>query len=731
MKLKIRRRHWIGTPTFTGPIEVIDGWLAIDTETTGLDPWGTLGVDRTNAPARPFMATVTNADGESTLVRWLVDAFSREVKLCGTPGEEWLRTVLADESIDKVGYNTEYDVTMLELLGFEVKGQLWDVMQMVHALSPDEMSFKLKPICKKFIGIQDDDEKAVTASAGKFRAKVRAARKRIEEGKTKDGDADLAAIKIFEPFIDPYSEKQTTDKNAAKADMWLADEATCNEYGTKDSFRTAVLYEHCRSGLDANMERGGELWEIFRQEQKLAKVIHSMQHRGIRVEEEKVEELGDFYWKLMEAHRESAVSLAKTEDFNPDSTQSLRQELIVARGMKPVGWCINKKTKRPTRCEVCKGEGCLTCDGTGHNPKMDNDFLAHYGIERKSDEDLRPKDQMCWDLMHMKAAKAMLGFIKSYQRFGAIEPSGTIIHPNYKQVGPVTGRMAAENPNLQNVADDESGKKKCTVPYRPRECFIPRKDHIFYVPDYSQIEIWMLALRAKATALLKILMLGGDTHGRIASMVWKGQFDLDAALKAKKQDPDSLHKDDRDNLKIYVNRRKRSKNLQFCKVYGGGPAKIAYMIGGGCTIDEAKRFNHEYNMALPEVPRFMEQKIREAREKGVIVNAFGREYTIDPNRAYVATNYDLQGSAADLIKRAMIRVENKLQEETDGKAQLLLQIHDELLIEVHNSVHSEGLMKSVAWEMQSDHLLLGCPVPFPVGFKIAEERWSKAKEIKL
>jgi DNA polymerase-1 len=283
------------------------------------------------------------------------------------------------------------------------------------------------------------------------------------------------------------------------------------------------------------------------------------------------------------------------------------------------------------------------------------------------------------------------------------------------------------------VATDESPKKKVDIPYRSRECFIPRDGFIFFIPDYSQIEVWLLFLRAKAQDAINALAGGGDAHQAVATLIWGNTYDLTIALRAEKKEKALLTQEEKHHLKVHKKIRKRAKNLQFCKIYGGGSAKVAIMIGDGCTVEQAEQFIKEYDARLPFVKQFMSETIRQAKRQGWIRNAYGRKFFVDKQFAYRATNYDIQGSAADLIKNAMSACYDlSTSPEYLGKLHLLLSIHDELLFEVHHSIDNLETKKAIAECMSRDYKFLECPIPFPIGFKVSSTRWSETdSEVKL
>lgn len=727
------RPRWIGERSVEGTVEQLDGaWLAIDTETTGLDHRGERGVDRQVEPARAFMATFCDPEGRTCWARWRVDAHTRKVEApdWSSWGFDRLKATLEDEGTPKVFFNAPFDLRHLGLVGAKVKGEIIDASLAAHVVRPDLYDYRLKPLCERMLGIDVEDSSVLDKNVQSFRLHVGLARKRIAAGKAKPGDAELAMV-----AINPSEEDQ-----AYKADFWLADALLCSTYGAKDAYRTAALWQACKEAMDLDAaEEDGVLWRTFRMEQELQRHILRMEDRGIGVDPSKVDELVKFYRGLEEKAREAIVEEVG-EDFNPRSNPQMQEEFFVKRGHLPIKYVTKKRQKVPNPCPRCKGRepkvlACKMCQGNGFNPQCNGDFLAKIGVKRElgdgGEEVLLPNDALAFHLLRAKAAKAMGDFALKYRHYMVREPEGWALHPNYKQCEAITLRLSCEKPNLQNVADDDSGKKRIDVPYRPRECFVPRSGCTLLAPDYSQIEVWLLMLRSGDETLRETLLAGGDTHGRIASKLWGKDFNLDEALADKKRPVRSLSKAAYANLKNYTNRRKRSKNIQFCKIYGGGATKIGEMIG--CSTEEAKRFIADWEELFHDVAGWMSQKIHTAKRHGWSENIYGYRYPVERDFAYCAVNYDVQGSAAFLLKRAMIKV-GELAERRLDHLWPLLTVHDELILETslpRETKAMRDLQLEVVAAMQADWRMLKCPVPFPVGMKVITTNWAEAKEVAL
>jgi DNA polymerase-1 len=164
--------------------------------------------------------------------------------------------------------------------------------------------------------------------------------------------------------------------------------------------------------------------------------------------------------------------------------------------------------------------------------------------------------------------------------------------------------------------------------------------------------------------------------------------------------------------------------ILFSKFYGGGLDKIAFLIR--CDRKQAAEFVNDFDNRLPGVNRYIKRLSNKVRREGLLINLFGREYPIEPNFAYRGVNYMIQGSAAEVIKRAMIRIAD-----IHPKLRMMGQLHDELFLELPERLHSKSLMREIQSAAQADSSKCGIPVPLPIGFKMTKTNWSEAKEVEL
>ena len=260
-----------------------------------------------------------------------------------------------------------------------------------------------------------------------------------------------------------------------------------------------------------------------------------------------------------------------------------------------------------------------------------------------------------------------------------VNPETGRIHTTLNQTGTATGRLSSSDPNLQNIPI------RTALGRRIRGAFVAQSENVLLSADYSQIELRVLAHLSKDENLIRAFCEGEDIHSRTAHEVFGQGTTLD-----------------KDEC------RRRAKIINFSIIYG----KTAYTLGRdfGIPTREAQEFIDRYFHRYPKVREFLDQIIRDTRSSGAVRTLFGRVRYVpeigSKNRQTraaaerVAVNTPIQGTAADLIKKAMLDLARILQERKLS-SRLLLQVHDELLLEVPKSEIEEirelvcGIMEGV------------------------------------
>lgn len=359
-----------------------------------------------------------------------------------------------------------------------------------------------------------------------------------------------------------------------------------------------------------------------RVEMPLIGVLADMEAEGIAIDAALFESLRADYRKEL-AGIEAQIYVAAGTEFNLGSPPQLRHVLFEKLQLP-----VLKKTK------------------TGASTDADVlDELAAMGHEV-------PRLM----LEHREIAKLLSTYLDALPAF--VNQDTGRIHTTFFQIGAATGRLSSTEPNLQNIPVRTARGEAI------RRGFIPRPGSRYVVADYSQVELRLMAHLSGDPAFVEAFQRGGDIHRQTAAVIFGVAVDA-----------------------VTAEQRAQAKTINFATLYGQGPHSLSRQLG--IPQGDAKRFIEEYFARFAGVRTFLDASVAKAREKGYAETIFGRRRYIpelkDRNfniRAFgerTATNSPIQGSAADLIKIAMVRVRDALQ--AGFKARLVLQIHDELIVE--------------------------------------------------
>lgn len=373
--------------------------------------------------------------------------------------------------------------------------------------------------------------------------------------------------------------------------------------------------------LESNLKEKG-MYELYENiEMPLVFVLYDMEKEGIRAD-------GD---KLKEYSRELAVSINKIEK---RIYEEAGEEFNI-NSPKQLGVVLFEKLQLPNEKKTKTG----------------------YSTSAEVLDKLAPDHPIVADVLEYR----QLSKLKSTYADGLtnfIEQDGKI-HTTFNQTITATGRLSSTDPNLQNIPIRiELGKLI-------RKVFLPEEGHLFVDSDYSQIELRVLAHLSDDEKLIEAFKNGQDIHRSTASLVFDTPFDEVTDIQ-----------------------RRNAKAVNFGIVYGISAFGLANDLNIGRK--EAQAYIDSYFEKYPKIKAFLDKTVSEAKEKGYIKTMFGRIRPIPElsssnfmQRQFgerVAMNSPIQGTAADIIKIAMIRVHDRLLKE-NLKSKLILQVHDELLIE--------------------------------------------------
>ena len=313
-------------------------------------------------------------------------------------------------------------------------------------------------------------------------------------------------------------------------------------------------------------------------------------------------------------------------------------------------------------------------------------------------QQLRNKHEIVADILDHRGLKKLIGtYIDALPKL--INPRTGHIHTSFNQTVTATGRLSSSDPNLQNIPiRGEDGKEI-------RKAFIPEPGCLFFSADYSQIELRVMAHLSNDPQMIAVFREGKDLHAATAANIYKKPIE-----------------------EVTRDERTKSKRANFGIIYGITVFGLAERLD--ISRDEAKQLIDGYFATFPDVHDYMEQAKQTARQQGYVTTLFGRRrYLPDINSANAtvrgfaernAINAPIQGTAADIIKVAMIRIHNRFRQE-GIRSKMILQVHDELNFSVYPE-EREKVEQIVIEEMQRA-FPLNVPLVADSGFG---ENWLEA-----
>lgn len=326
-------------------------------------------------------------------------------------------------------------------------------------------------------------------------------------------------------------------------------------------------------------------------------------------------------------------------------------------------------------------------------------------------------------LEYRRKAKLVSTYYAPLARMGA--EGGGLIHPSFRQTGAITGRFSCAEPNMQNIP-----RKDKTV----RRGFICRPGYVNYYADYSQIEMRLFAHYAKARPLAAAIEAGEDTHEKTAAILFGTEFEgssgrLRESLRfvGKTINFGVLYGMGRRALRIQL----RKRLLEELAHLDDGDKETAGRLQrlADITETEAAQLLRTYFRAYPAVRRFMEDVQHELYRAGHVSDVYGRRYRVPVREAYKSVNYLIQGTAAGVIKRAMVQVHAATRTASIlSAAHLVNTVHDELVIEVPEA---QALDRAVAAELRrlmEDRGSFSLPVTVDVA--VSRGSWADKAEVQ-
>ncbi|MBR5191964.1 MAG: DNA polymerase I [Clostridia bacterium] len=374
----------------------------------------------------------------------------------------------------------------------------------------------------------------------------------------------------------------------------------------------------------------------------LSDVLFEMEKAGFKVDEKSLSELGKEYESKLALLDKQIKEFAGIETLNVNSPKQLGEVLF-------------------EKLKVGKGKKTKTGYSTSYEV-LESLYEAH------------PIIPLILEYRHLQ--KIYSTYIEGFKPL--IDKKTGLIHTSFNQTTTATGRLSSKEPNLQNIPiRDEQGSKL-------RKFFVPRnEDRLIIGADYSQIELRLLAIFSNCKPLIDAFNNGKDIHSLTASKVFKVKLE-----------------------EVTSKMRRHAKAVNFGIIYGMSEYGLSKSLK--ISVSEARDYINSYFKEYPEVKKYMDNNVFDARTNGYAVTLFGRKRVINEFNSplhnvrqmgdRIAMNMPLQGSSADIIKVAMINVYNRLKKE-NLKSQLILSIHDELIIDAFED-ERERIEEILVSEMQ-------------------------------
>ncbi|AZY53114.1 DNA polymerase I [Bordetella avium] len=389
-------------------------------------------------------------------------------------------------------------------------------------------------------------------------------------------------------------------------------------YAAEDADFTLQLHRALRPGVTGELER------IYKLELEVSRVLVAIERNGVKVDAEELGRQSHELGREMLALEQRAYELAG-QPFNLNSPKQLGEILFGRMGLPVV-----RKT-------------------AGGAPSTDEEVLSKLAQDY-------PLPQVLLEYRGLSKLKST--YTDKLPRM--INPATGRVHTHYSQAAVITGRLASSDPNLQNIP------VRTLAGRRVREAFVADGDGLLVSADYSQIELRIMAHVSDDANLQRAFAAGEDIHRATAAEVFGVPLP-----------------------EVTSEQRRAAKAINFGLIYGMGVFGLASNLG--ITRDAAQAYIDRYFARYPGVARYMDDTRRLAREQGYVETVFGRRLQLPDIRAAsgprrqgaerAAINAPMQGTAADLIKMAMVAVQDWLVSQRLS-ARLIMQVHDELVLEV-------------------------------------------------
>lgn len=470
-------------------------------------------------------------------------------------------------------------------------------------------------------------------------------------------DMDSLALKYLGYKTIPFAEVAGVGAKQKRFNQIPVEEAA--PYAAEDASITLKLHETLYPMLD---EKGRRVFHEI--EMPLVKVLADIERQGVLIDTEILASQGERLKAKIAALQEEAYALTG-KTFNLSSPKQLQEILFVEQKLPII-------TKTP------KGQ-----------PSTAEAVLQELAFDYRLPAVI---------LEYRSLSKLVTTYIDVLPK--RINPKTNRVHTSYNQAVTATGRLSSSEPNLQNIPiRSEEGRMI-------RKAFIAPDNHILMAADYSQIELRIMAHLSQDPNLLNAFNKELDIHAATASEIFETPL-----------------------TKVSSDQRRRAKAVNFGLIYGMSAFGLAKQLG--VDRDEAQAYIDRYFQRYPGVLDYMERTRKQAHETGYVETVFGRRLHLPEINARnmmrqkaaerTAINAPMQGTAADIIKKAMLAIADWQNKQSDVKARMIMQVHDELVFEVEKN--AVGFVKDKIKDLMENTVELSVPMRVSIG---SGQNWDEA-----
>lgn len=621
---------------------------------------------------RPFAISMASPDGQTAWYEFPVQIHTRNIMYTGIWNKYYdeVKAILEDDKITKVFFNAPFDIRMLEFADIHVKGRIEELSLAVRILGVDRPYWSLKPLCNHYFEIDTTDEIRLRKNTQTLRARAKLLDFKLGECLEEDYWLNQYASQIMLNGLHELKTYQNASPTKQNSLNNEAKEIAKAMRGDVETYGTLDAIRTITGWLFFSdmLDEKKMRWLYDEELTLLMGTSYPMVSRGIQTLPDAIQR-GAARARGQQVIARFRLNQAFWRGFNPNSPLDKRKYFIDWKGLAPLN--LTKK---------------------GMEPSIDETFLEYYA----------KKEPGAKAIVQYTAAKKVKSTYFDWML--ANHDSEWVLHPDLNQWGTLTGRFSGRFLTIPKRA------KPGSIMLDVRKCLIPREGYYWLLADYAQIEARIFADEFEETTLIEAFRRGDDPYVALQNVLIK-----DTGIDVGRQ---------------------VAKNIFLGKIYGLGLEHLIEMVMEESHLDVdhdgAGEVVETFDNTFPIVKDAMAKTTKRVERVGFVRNRYGQVIRVPYDYAYKGVNYIIQSTAQRVIKRAMIRLTEKLGRLRDKgvDSYLLLQIHDELMFECTKSIVPKTFVKVIKPIMENTGDMFPY-VKLNVDFEICRTNWLEKEELLL